>query len=71
MNAQKQPAQWFEQPCDEQPVTPGRRWREHLIRAVAALGAGGGTIPFGDNGDVFRALATVRTRQIDARTPCS
>jgi hypothetical protein len=37
---------------------------------VAALGAGGSTIPFGDNGDVFRALAATRTHEHDVHSPC-
>jgi hypothetical protein len=39
------------------------RWKRHLSRMVAALGAGGSTIPFGDNGDVFRALAETRAQE--------
>jgi hypothetical protein len=37
------------------------RWRRQLHRAAQALGAGASTIPFGDNGDVFRALSHARS----------
>ena len=38
----------------------GVRWRQQLKHAAQALGAGASTVPFGDNGDVFRALAQSR-----------
>ena len=41
----------------------GGRWRRQLQRAMQALGAGASTIPLGDNGDVFRALAQARETQ--------
>jgi hypothetical protein len=40
----------------------GKRWRVHVMQLVRALGAGAGTVPFGDNGDVFRALAESRAQ---------
>ena len=47
----------------------GKRWRLHVMRLVSALGAGAGTVPFGDNGDVFRALAESRAlSELNART---
>ncbi len=36
------------------------RWREHLHRVVQVLGTAGSMIPFGDNGELFRALAKIR-----------
>ena len=38
----------------------GKRRRQQVLQLVSALGAGAGTVPFGDNGDVFRALAESR-----------
>jgi hypothetical protein len=46
----------------------GKRWRQQVMQLVSALGAGAGTVPFGDNGDVFRALAESRAlSDLDAR----
>ncbi len=46
------------------------RWRQHLSRMVTALGAGGSAIPFGDNGDVFRALAETREQERGRTASC-
>ncbi len=46
----------------------GKRWRQKVMQLVSALGAGAGTVPFGDNGDVFRALAESRAlSELNAR----
>jgi hypothetical protein len=51
-------------------IFSSQRWRQHLMRALDALGAGGSAIPFGDNGDVFRALAASRERQLRNEEGC-
>lgn len=48
---------------DSQSAIVGKRWRRHLKRALDALGAGSSMVPFGDNGDVFRALAAARAAE--------
>jgi len=70
MNQIKQPTPWFLRAVGDPALSLGGRWQRHFVRAVAALGAGGSTIPFGDNGDVFRALAATRTHEHDVHSPC-
>ena len=53
---------------DGQPANVGKRWRWHLKRALDALSAGSSMVPFGDNGDVFRALAAARVAEDGQKT---
>lgn len=60
-----QSAKLFPLSFESRSPAAGARWRLHLTRIIDALGAGAGTIPLGDNGEVFRALA--RSRELAER----
>ena len=40
----------------------GKSWWQRISLIFGTLGAGASTVPFGDNGDVFRALADARAK---------
>jgi hypothetical protein len=45
---------------------PFQRAAQRFQQALAALAAGAGAVPFGDNGKLFRDLAELRRRSLAA-----